>query len=545
MRPDEKRASLRRPLATCAIAVLAVHGLAAAEAPEFRPAEIFTDNMLVQREKPVPVWGTAAPGTRIRVDFLGQTREDTATTDGRWIVRLGPMEANSSPQVMTIRARAGDRETSVVLKNALVGEVWLCSGQSNMFWPVCSHGPYPGIPGGEETARLADFPMIRLNCDSEHELCGGGWKVCSPESIRGFSATAYFFGRVLHDRLGVPVGLINRSRGGSPIQHWTPRDAALSVPLTRHYFDLFTANRARIDGYNAAFTAYLREAEAASQQPGTPKPAEPATLPADIMTARSFYEPGFLFDRYIRPLAPFAVRGIIWYQGESNSMVPDVARAYRSMLESLIESWRKAWQEDQLPFGIVQLPCWNEGELWPITRQAVLEASKSVPETGMVVTVDHGEPANLHPNNKEVVGERLALWALAKCYGAKLPWSGPIPDRATSTTGTVRVGFMHVGKGLVAHSGGLTEFEVAGSDGKFVPAEARIEQEGVLITSPPVPHPVAARYGWRAVFIPSLFNAEGLPAPPFEIHIGAASSNRGNASISRGSGAGLNKRRTQ
>lgn len=478
------------------------------------PANIFSDHMVLQRDKPVPVWGKAAPRERVRVCFDIQTKEDVTDAEGKWSVWLDPMPASATPREMTLQS--ADTTSTLAFKDVLVGDVWFCSGQSNMYMPV---GPVDfattGVKNSVEELGASSYPSIRLNSDPEHPLCGGGWKVCSPESVKGFSAAAYFFGRVLHQKLNVPVGLINRSRGGSPIQQWTPEAAAMTVPITRKYIDIFNENRDVIERYNLAVNAYVQALQAwQTDHKGAP-PAAPPELPVDIMNGRLFGGTGGLYKRFVEPVVPYAIRGIIWYQGESNSQSQDVAEAYQELLTTLITSWRKAWGSDDIPFGFVQLPRWTPGTLWPWTRQSMLQSFLSVPGTGMVVLVDDNEPDNLHPTNKQLVGTRLASWALSEVYHIKTSWLGPVAAQARPDGNALIVEFRPGGNEPVAAGGRLDAFEVAGADGRFTPATAQLIGNTVRVFAASVPEPTQVRYGWSEVFVPSLFDATGIPASPF------------------------------
>jgi sialate O-acetylesterase len=470
--------------------------------------------MVLQRDMGVPVWGKAMPGEKVIVCFDSQTKHAVADAQGQWSIRLDPMPASGTSCEM--RVQGSGTSEPLVFSDILVGEVWFCSGQSNMYMPV---GPIDyatsGVMNSAEEISRANYRSIRLNSDPEHPLCGAGWRVCSSESVKGFSATAFFFGRMLQQRLDVPVGLINRSRGGSPIQQWTPEAAAMTVPITRKYNDIFSRNRDVIERYNLAFNGYVRDLQAWQRDHKGAAPVAPQELSVDLMNSRLFAGTGGLYRRFVEPVVPFSIRGIIWYQGEANSQSRDVAEAYQELLTTLITSWRSAWGKDDIPFGFVQLPRWKPGTHWPWTRQSMLQTFLSVPGTGMAVIVDDEEADSLHPTNKELVGTRLANWALSEVYHVKAPWLGPLAIKARPGRNALVVEFRPSDSVPVAAGGRLEGFEIAGEDGTFVPANAVLVDGTIRVSATAVPHPSQVRYGWSEAFSPSLYSTAGVPASPF------------------------------
>ncbi len=348
----------------------------------------------------------------------------------------------------------------------MVGEVWVCSGQSNMEMGV------GGCNRGREEIAAANYPDLRLFKVAQAKASQpaadlhGAWAPCGPDNVGGFSAVAYFFGRRLHQELDVPVGLIDTSWGGTPAEFWTSRKTL-------------------------------------SETPGLGPLAQG--------------ESSCLYNGMIAPLVPYAIRGAIWYQGESNV---DRAYQYRTLLPAMIANWRADWGQGSFPFGIVQLAPFRYGgqnpancaELW----EAQLMTAQSVPDTGLAVTTDIGDPKNIHPKNKQEVGRRLALWALAKVYGRSLAYSGPIYQSMAVEGDKIRLRFDHAGGGLAAADGKpLTDFAIAGADQKFVPATAAIDGQTIVVRAGEVAHPVAVRYAWRDDAAPNLANKAGLPASPF------------------------------
>jgi len=462
----------RRPLkhsAALASVVWCFAGLLQASAAVRLP-HVIGDNMVLQCDRPVPIWGWADPGQEVTVTFGGQKKTTTADRQGRWKVVLDKLSATSRPQQLTVTAGQSpgkqpaadaDGPSTVVRRNVLVGEVWVCSGQSNMELYVQS------AQNARAELQAADYPEIRLllvpKCGSRRPLSDlkVSWRVCNGRTVRKFSAVGYFFGRELHKELKVPVGLISAAVGGSAIEAWAPS---------------------------------MR---------------------------------GGFYNGMIHPVVPFAVRGIIWYQGETNAMRGDGMR-YLAKQKAMIDDWRKAWGRPEMSFYYVQIaPCasWYKGDQLPIFWQAQ-RACLSIPHTGMVVTTDLVSSGirNIHPRNKQDVAKRLALWALAKDYSRRnIVYSGPLYKGLTVRDGKAILSFDHVGGGLTSRDGKeLTHFTIAGDDGKFVKARATIARskgskvpDTIIVSSPEVPQPVVVRFAWDQTARPNLVNKEGLPASPF------------------------------
>ncbi len=470
---------------------------------------IFSDGAVLQRDTPVAIWGTATAGARVSVRFRDATAEASANAEGRWRLTLPPMPVADQPADLTVKSTAA-QDAPRTIRNLLVGDVWLCSGQSNMYWPLGKVGIYPGVDDSEATIAAPADPQLRLFCDDMHPLWEKrGWQSATPESRRPFSAVAYFYGERLRRELGVPIGLINISRGGTPIQRWTPPDFAERVPLTRRYNALFNQERKRIDEYNRQHAERERALRERRESPAT----APAALPADLMIARSF-SGATAYERFVAPIVPYTLRGVVWYQGESNSGELEVAKSYAPMLKALVEGWRDAWAAPELPFYFVQLPCRDGGEFWPWTRQGMLLASQSLPHCEMVVSLDVGDPANLHPPQKRPIGERLAAAALARSYGRPIPWSGPSITNVTSSANKVTLRF-DPAKGLPRAKDTWRDVELAGADGAFHPASVTLSGDTATAESEQVAAPTSIRYGWRPVFTPTLLNDAGLPGSGF------------------------------
>jgi sialate O-acetylesterase len=485
-------------------------------AADLKIAAVFSDHMVLQRDKPVPVWGWADPGEKVTVEFAGQKHSAAADAKGKWLVKLDPLAASAEPRAIVVRGSAKKAEVKVA--DVLVGEVWLGSGQSNMAMTVSRSRDFAAE---KEAAKLPQVRMFTEASGAAAEPQAGGkgaWRVCSPDTVGGFSATLYFFGRELHRELKVPVGLINSSVGGTPIESWVAADVQAKVP------ELKAAHAADVKAYTAfdaekAKAAYAKALERWKDQAAKAKAEgkQPPVRPRDPAEARARRgPPGGLFNGKINPLIPYAVRGVLWYQGEANAS-PEKGPRYQYQLEALVTDWRARWGEE-LPFAWVQLPNFiRPGEGWSMVREGMLKALR-LPKTGMAITVDIGDPKDIHPVNKQDVGKRLAMWALGTVYGKKeIAASGPLPAKHAARDGAIVVAFTHADGGLRAsgEKGELTGFQIAGEDRKWKPAVARIEGDAVVVSSPEVKNPVAVRYAWEANPTASLYNGQGLPASPF------------------------------
>jgi sialate O-acetylesterase len=431
---------------------------------------LFTDHMVLQRDAEIRVWGWAEPGEQVTVTLRGRTASAKAADDRTWSVTLPSMLAGGPYTLVVVGAN------TVEIDDVMVGEVWVCSGQSNMEWPVSqSSNPV------DEMAD-ADQPSIRLfhvphrDLDAPASDIDAAWAVCTAESLPAFSAVAYSFGRAIERELDMTVGLIQSAWGGTRIEPWTPPAGFEAVDA-------------------------MRDVPATDQQRGHQRPMR-------------------LYNGMIHALTPYSVRGAIWYQGESN--LGDGA-LYTEKMKALIAGWRAAWSNEGMPFLFVQLAPFRYNapanllpEIWE-AQASVL----AVPHTGMTVTTDITDLADIHPRNKQEVGRRLALWALAHTYGrADLVYSGPFASSARREGSTVVVSFEHVGGGLASRDGGaLTWFEIAGADGAFVAATAEIVGDTVVLRADSVAEPTAVRFGWSQLAEPNLMNREGLPASPFRLSV--------------------------
>ena len=518
---------------------------------------LFADHAILQRSVQVPVWGTASPGEKVTVSFAGQTASATASADGKWRVDLQPLTVSETPQDLTATAA-----NTVTIHDVLVGDVFLAGGQSNMGSPLSSGSAALALPTATDTA-LRFYTVTKQVAAEPLLVPKGQWDVSSPEAAKNFSAVAYFCAQEIRHTQKVPVAIINASWGGTPIKTWMSleslkREPAISATLaewetalakhdaTKDHPELQTAYLADAKDwettvqpeFKAALKAHNAEMDAlrAAGQPTRPgpKPSRPEPEAPDPIAMPTGSKrpsvPTISYNAMIAPLQPYALRGILWYQGEADG---SHGMEYRQWLPRLIEGWRTAFGQGDLPFLLVQIPG-NGNDVTPVapqgmpwTREAQLMALK-LPKTGMAVTLDIGDVAEVHPDNKRFVGERLGIAARGVVYGEKIVFSGPIYTSSKIADGKIAVEFDSIGSGLtpgqapwVASTGKplptdkLVGFYIAGADKKWVEAEAKIEGNSVIVSSPQVSDPQAVRYGWANTPQVNLYNREGLPASPF------------------------------
>jgi sialate O-acetylesterase len=458
---SEDSTMLKRLVWACLVALLACQAQMALA--EITPHGLLSDNAVLQRDVKLPVWGTTDRPEKVTVSFAGQ-EVSADPADGRWQVELAPIPANSQPATLTITQ--GD--TKVQRNNILVGDVWVCGGQSNMEWPLIkTAGADEGIAAsGNDKLRL--FTVPRRGAPAPETNVAGNWSVSSPETTPGFSAVAYYFGRDLQRSLNVPVGLISSNIGGTTAERWTRKEVIEGDPVLK-----------------------------------------------DMKPTQGAYD---LWNAMIAPLTKFPIKGAIWYQGESNALV---AWQYRTLLPAMIKCWRDAWGLGDFPFLIVQLAPFDPivaepGESdWAELRDAQLFTSQSVPKVGLAVITDLGDEKDIHPMRKREVGERLALAAKGIAFGQTIVYSGPVYEKLTVNGDKAVLNFKNVGAGLVCPGGTLQGFAIAGEDKKFYNANATIEGDTVIVSSDKVPSPKAVRYGWAKYPTGKLWNKDGLPATPF------------------------------
>lgn len=475
---------------------------------------IISDNMLLQQNTKANIWGKADPNEQITITVSWNKQPYTTTADssGKWLVKIATPKQTAKGQTLTIAGK-----NSITINNILIGEVWLCSGQSNMHFPIAkTTGWRTGVINEEETLKDANYPEIRLfqvnqklSATQELDDCEGKWLICNAENIKDFSAVAFYFGRYLYNNLHVPIGLIHSSWGGTHAESWTKMSVIENDPI---YADLLKQYYTDRDNYPADMAKYIKdstkyeiekaEAIAKGEKPGK-KPKRPVGIEHNKALST-------LWNAMIHPLVPYAIKGVIWYQGESNSVR---YQDYTDVFTNMINSWRTEWKQGDFPFYFVQIaPHYKQP---PQIREAQLNTWKTVKNTGMVVLTDVGDSTDIHPRNKQVPGERLAKWALAKDYGKKNAFSGPSYQSMQIAGNIAKLSFTYTNNGLDNKAGDLKGFYIAGDDKKFYPAIATIKGNTVEVSASEVKKPVAVRYGWDKFFRVNLYNGAGLPASPF------------------------------
>lgn len=521
-------------------------------AADVKMPAIFGDHMVLQQGTKLPVWGTAEAGEKVTVTVGSQSATAITGADGRWRVDLAPLPAATAPVTMSVAGK-----TSLTFSDVLIGDVWICSGQSNMEFGL----------GNEYDAQAqiakADIPLLRLflvpkktALDPQTDLAPapaslpleGHWVVCNPDNVikiggwTGFSAAGYFFGQEIARITRGPVGLIGTYWGGTPAQSWTSLEKLQSDPVLKHYADAFASIKTNFPQaqaeYGAKLAAFREDLPKWRKEMGL-APNAPIG-PAEVVKAQAMglpppprqppppdggsSTPSILYNGMIAPLIPYAIKGVIWYQGESNA---GRAFEYTTLFSAMITDWRQRWGQGDFPFLFVQLAKFQEpNPTFDLLREAQLK-TLAVPNTGMAVAFDVGDQKDLHPKDKRDVGLRLALAAEHLAYGKNLVYSGPIYDKMRIENGAIRVSFTQVGGGLEIGTAPWTPptstpvpnttlagFMIAGADKKWVPADARIDGNDVVVSSPATPQPVAVRYAMLLTDA-NLYNKEGLPASPF------------------------------
>lgn len=493
---------------------------------------LFCDNMVLQRDAKVPVWGTASPGENVEVVYDEMPREiapnsqaavikASAVADeaGKWKVELPAIKASFLGQLIV------KGKNVVTITNVAVGDVWICSGQSNMEWKLAGlnrEDQGKKVAEGAKNANIRFFTVPNVTAMkpqstivANEKTKEGMWLPCTPENALNFSAVGYFFGRDLQKALNVPIGLIDSDWGGTPAEAWTSMEGLQAEPSLKHYIDAHTnTNKEKADkAYEAALEAYKKAAEKAKAE-GKKAPQAPRKPMGD---GENSHTPTVLYNGMIAPLLPYAIKGAIWYQGESNG---GRAQEYRTLFPAMISDWRKKWGYE-FPFFAVQLaPFQADGSAkvsYAELRDAQTFATKKLPKVGMAVITDSGEETDIHPQRKEPAGARLALAARAIAYGEKIEYSGPTFKEMKIDGSQAVVGFDHVGGGLAVKGDTLAGFTVCGEDKVFHPAKAEIKGDKVVVMCDAVTKPVAVRFGWVNFAKPELnfFNKAGLPAVPF------------------------------
>ncbi len=473
---------------------------------------IISSNMVLQQNTQAPLWGWADAGEKISISasWLNNNITTVANPQGEWMVKLRTPTAGGPYKIII------NGNNSIVLDNILSGEVWFASGQSNMAMAVekCNNA--------DEEIATANYPNIRLFhvtrkwADKPQQDCDGYWAETTPETIKKFSGVAYFFGRKLYNELNVPIGIISASKGGSPIESWMAEEVLKSDPDFDAIFEMWKKWEAEYPEVNKK---YQKELALWQKQKDANQGQVLAKIPARPMAVhqinRPHKRPSHNYNGMVAPIIPFAIKGVIWYQGESNVNRPT---QYIKLFQTMITSWRKGWGEGNFPFYFVQIAPYRYKKSLvnaSLLREAQTKAL-SLPNTGIIVTTDVGNIEDIHPKNKQAVGSRLALLALAKTYKFdNLVYTSPVYKLMKIEGNAIRLSFDNIGSGLTSKEELLTDFEIAGADQKFVKATAIIDGATVVVSSDKVTNPVAVRFGWSIISEPNFFNKEGFPAAPF------------------------------
>lgn len=490
--------------------VLSVALLTAVAGAEVRLPKVLSAHGVLQRDRPVHIWGWSEPGACVEVHFHAQSKQGCADRVGEWSVYLDPEKAGG-PFTLSVQEKAGG--PGVTVDDLLVGDVWLASGQSNMQMPLKGFNPETQVKNSAQEIAAATQPRIRLllvpNKGSSYPLedTPATWTTCTPETAANFSAVAYFFGREISEKENVPVGLIDTSWGGTPIESWMSLGSIGHDPALMPLFASRALFADRVSRSVPEIAAEQREA-AEAKRAGKPAPHFPWHP-----SAEESCNPGYLYNAMIAPFTPYSVRGFLWYQGEANSD-PERVALYAHEMRTMIRDWRGRWGEGELPFLYAQISSYDSpAESWGQLRDEQRQVL-DVRGTAMAVTLDVGTPGNVHPPDKQTVGHRLALGARAEAFGEAVEWRGPTPVSFFREGKGARVWFEHA-DGLRASAGEVKGFELAGADGVFHRASARIEGRSVLLQSDGVKEPRAVHYGWSSATDANLVNGSGLPASTF------------------------------
>ncbi|MEM8911624.1 MAG: sialate O-acetylesterase [Planctomycetota bacterium] len=478
---------------------------------------MFDDHMILQRDQPVRFWGWSSPGSRVDVAVDdGPSATTVVESNGRWESSLPSMPAGG-PHAVTISSDG----TDITIEDVYFGDVWLCSGQSNMAMTVAR------ADSSVQESAAADLPMIRMfkvtspHATSPQQHCQGEWSICSPDSVGAFSATAYYFGRRLHRELQVPIALLHSSVGGTSIESWTSLPAQRSIKAIKPRLEAWAdeddqfdevAEAAKYERALEKWTARVKAAREAEQSP--PRRPKMAEQPS---ASRNY--PANLYNGKVHPLVGYTIRGAIWYQGE-NSSSRGFSHLYGLQLITLVTDWRRRWQQGDFPFAWVQLPDYrqpqtdpNETTGWVLVRDGMRHAL-SLSNSGMAVTLGAGDAGDIHPKDKQTVGSRLAQWALVDVYGQSGMPMGPIYRSSSTNDGKISIEFDYA-DGLHSIHDRIEGFAIAGPDRQFVWADARVEGQRVIVSHPSITNPVSVRYAWASNPKFSLVNGDGIPASPF------------------------------
>lgn len=466
---------------------------------------LISDNMVLQQNVPVHIWGRASVGEQVTVTLLNQKKMVPADESGKWELWLDPLKSDAVVS-MTVSGI-----NSITVNNILIGEVWFASGQSNMEWDVSQSNNSAAEIADANYPGIRIFDAARSFSDTVRTDIKGRWVICSSETIKNITAAGYFFARGLHKQLNVPIGLIDASWGATRCEAWTPQEVHAADPRLSFWSEKWSAYLRNYpslrESYDTKLINWKKQAEEARAL-GKPEPKQPAEPQLLNKT-----KPSVIFNGVVAPISKYTIRGVIWYQGENNAYKQE-AFAYRYLFPAMIQSWRNIWKQGDFPFLFAQLSTLRDHPYWPVLRESQAEALR-LRNTGMAVTYDIGDSTDAHYKNKQVVGQRLELLARKLVYGEAVEASGPSLRQVTFEGNGVRVWFDH-GHGLRASAGvSITGFEVAGEDGKLYPAEAVIKGESIVLSNTKVTKPRIVRYAFKDATVANLVNAAGLPAIPF------------------------------
>lgn len=474
------------PMSWRILLLLAAAAFVAVAKADVQVASPFGDHMVLQCKARLPVWGTATPREAVTVEFAGQSKHAMADDRGHWRIELDPIAASAEPRVFAVKGSG--MAHPIRFEDVLVGEVWLCGGQSNMERQLGLREGQKPITNWEQEVAEANHPTIRQlyvkqrTSASPQLQAEASWTVCSPETVSEFTAVGYFFARDLQAKIRVPIGIIHSSRGGSPAEAWTSAEGLSDFP---EFADALATVAAAANGINAADAAANGRVQQISA-------------------------PSVLFNGMIAPLIPYAIRGVAFYQGEANA---ERGQQYRKLFPALIADWRKQWGQGDFPFLFVQIA--PHREMRPELREAQLLTWRTTKNTGMVVTLDCGDIEDIHPPRKQPIGARLALAARAIAYKEDIEYSGPVYEKMTVKEDRAVLHFSHLAGGLAANDFTLMGFTMAGPDGHFHAAHGEIVENTVEVSIPDVEKPMAVRYAWERAPDGNLVNDLGLPASPF------------------------------
>lgn len=492
---------------------------------DIKPASLFKDHMVLQYNMADPIWGTADAGEKVTVKIANQSHSTITDGNGDWMIKLNKLTPGG-PYTLIIEAK-----NTIVINDVYAGEVWLCSGQSNMDMTVAREDRYwCGVFDEKEEVATANYPLIRVfdtdfsPAATPQTEVNGKWEIVSPQAVSHMSAVAYFFGRDLQKKIKIPIGLITTAYGASTAEAWTSKEALSKDTLFKKLLDNYQEKLVKYEADTAAQNKYKAEYEIWKPAAAKAKAEGKDELrgPKNPDPVSDQHNPSVLWNGMVNALVPYTIRGALWYQGESNS---PTASIYRQLMEALIKDWRQRWGEGNFPFIYVQLA--NIGKTYDslpamggseaIKREAQLQ-NLSIPNTAMVVAIDNADSNdmnNVHPKNKQEIGRRLTLAAEAIAYNEKITYSGPLYDRMKIEGNKIRLYFKYIDGGLIAKDNKLIGFSIAGADKKFVWANATIDGNTVIVSSPEINKPVAVDYGWGRNPPTSLYNKANLPASPF------------------------------